>query len=252
MENNFKTIKDSVTRIIFESYNTGDQQLTSVYKGFLNEVKKSPILKTLYAVYSNVENTTFTDKDTAEIFLNENLFSFGSFSKKDIISATNEIKSTLKEHTGEVVEDKLFELILESTKDRKLSNLHKKAELFNTVASTLVKEEVIKEEVKKVDVTVVNRAIEILNEKYSFFNEREQGILKAFLKKDESSKKEHYNELISETKKLVKRLLAESEDESLENLLVLTEEKLNKLKYNSELRITDYVDLINLQKDFTS
>lgn len=256
MENNFKTIKDSVTRIIFESHNTGDIKLTSVWKEFLNEVKVSPILKTLYIVYDNIERNKFTDKDTAEIFLNENLLSFGSFSKNEIIKENNKVKDIIKEHISENTNDYLYDLILESTKDRKLSNLGKKAELFNIVAASLVqeKEQINEEEINEnfnIEPAVIDRAVEILNEKYSFFNDTERGILKAFLNKNEESKKEYYESLIKENIKLIKRKLIENdnEDQEIHELLILTESKLKTMEYNSDITIGEFSRLIDFQKD---
>lgn len=252
MENNFKTIKDSVTRIIFESHNTQNSDMTLVWKGFVNELKASPILKTLYIVYTNIENNKFADKDTAEIFLNENLFSFGSFSKAQILNESTRIKSLIKEHVTEFKEDILFELILESAKDRKLSDLSKKAELFRQVVNSLIKEaDIVKEEVKSVSPAVIKRAMQILNEKYSFLNEGERGILNAFLCKDEEKKKNLYESLVNENIKMIKRKLIENQtdDEELTELLTLTEEKLKTLEYNSDTPISAFSDLINFQKD---
>lgn len=256
MGNNFKTIKDTVSRIIFEGQDKGDKELISVWKDFINEVKSSPILKTLYIVYNNIENNNFEDKDTAEIFLNENLMSFGSFSKKEILAENLKVSELLKGHINEELSDNLFNLILESTKDRKLSNLNKRAELFNSVSKSLIKEDVnnddIQEEPILIESSVMKRAIEIVNERYSFLNSNEKGILKAFLYNDEEKKKEYFDSLIKENLNYIKRTLIEhegDEDDELTVLLTLTEEKLKGMEYTSDTPIGKFSELINFKKN---
>lgn len=257
MENNFNILKKTISKILFESNNTGNKELDAVWKTALNEIKASPILKTMFVVYNNIESSKFKDKDTAEIFLNENLFSFGSFSKEAIIKDTQKIYNILKEHISPTdSKDEVFELILESTKDRKLSRLAHKAELFNTLSNKLtVAENLMEAEVKQdngviTDPAVINRAIEILNEKFSFLEDGEKEIVKAFVTKNETHKQEIFENLVKTNLKFIKRNLFENEggDEELVGLLKESEQELLNMKYTPEVNVQDYVKLLEFTK----
>lgn len=256
MGNNFKTLKETISRIIFESTSTEDKELNKICKKALNEIKSSPILRTMYVVYDNIERNKFSNRDTAEIFLNENLFSFGSFSKKDIINENNKIHNILQEYIKESQEDKLFELIMESTKDRKLSRLNIKTELLEEVTNYLtngVENSHVDEEVtisENITPEIVKRAIEILNEKYSFLDPIEKDIARAYMTEDHEAKEEIFNKLINENLNYLRKNLFEADEEDVE-LIGLLEDAHNEIKsmeFDKDIKVETYVKLINFKK----
>ena len=181
---NFKNIKDLGTKLFYNSlYENSDFS----YKDFIKDIKQSPVLRTQYIVYSNVENNKFDDRETAAYFLKENFDLFKQFSKKEILDAnqklTNKFFSKIEINEEE---DRIFDLIVESTKDKKSTNYKKKAETFNSLLNEIVTKEVIQEseEVGGIEFNqnipikrVIKRASEIINEKYSFFDEENHVVL---------------------------------------------------------------------------
>lgn len=253
MGSNFKSIKDSVSKLLFEGVVNKLDENKKIYKKFINEVKASPILKTLYVVYNNIETEKFEDRDVAEVFLNENLVVFAAFTKQELISENNKIiQNVIKENLSSEPDDILFDLILESCKDRKLSDLNKKAKLFNQVLNTMIVESVnVKEDDEIIDFNILKRAVEILNDKFSFLTENEKSIVKAFINEDDELKEELYTELINENLNIIKRKLIEDDesDEDLTNTLNLTESKLQDMKYTKDIDISEYSKLIELKEN---
>lgn len=252
---NFKSIKDLSTKLFYNSLYENNE---FSYKDFIKDVKSSPALRTQYLVYTNIENNKFDDRETAAYFLKDNFDLFKQFSKKEITEANKVIADKyfsqidLNEDT-----DVIYDLITESTKDKASVNHKKKAQLFNAILTDLVTKDVITEDTesagglefnKNIPIKkVIKRASEIINEKYSFFNDTEKDILKAFINKDTEAQENIYKSLINENLNLLKRKLVESnEDEEVYEKLQLTEEKLNSLKYTSN--ISEFNKLLELKK----
>ena len=171
-----------------------------------------------------------------------------------VVYDLKELKSKLDINTlEESIDSKIFNLIIENNVD----DLHKSKE--SLIEHLTTKKDIIKESIVKSDYPIeklIESATEKFNEKYSFLNEEEQSILKAFLNESDEEKKEIYSKLIKESKKTIKRRLMENKelwegDNSnieLINKLELTELKLKTLKYNNS-SINEFIKLIGLRNE---
>lgn len=256
---NFGSIKKDANNWLFEGVTSKDDFLIKKYKSFVKHVKSSPLLKEMYSVYNNFETAKFEDRLIAERFINDNLSIFSKYKKEEI---ANEVYDKLERGFSFQLteqEDIIYDLIMESTADKSVKNLKKKMANLETLIQKLTESVKVEEEVvaksnlePKVLKKIVENAVEIYNNKFSFLSEDEHRIIKAFLHCDEKGKKEIFDTLISENINIVKRKLVESDDEAISEKLQLTESKLNEWKDKEKLEIHDYVKLIELKETLKS
>ncbi len=249
MKNNFKDLKDAITKAVFESVITGTK--SKDFKKFVAEVKKSPILKEQLDIYNLVENEKFDNQADATFIFERAMRVFEKYTAAEVEAAN---KSIVESFGGQLDESEEIYRCIKGLycKDAATAGLaptflHVKAIIREMVGKTPVITEAT--EVKRIPTKKeIKRAIDILNEKFSFLDEREKTIFKSFISKDELGKEKAYESLLSENLQLVKRKLYESEDSTLDETLNQIVTKLNEDKYSPEKNINDFVKLLNLTK----
>jgi len=249
MGNNFKELKDKITKAVFESVITGKK--SKDFKQFVNEVKKSPILKEQLDIYNLVENEKFSTKEDAMFILERAMRVFEKYTTNEIEAANKVIVESFGgTFSGdELVYNTIISLFAKNSNFKYASTMVKS---YNTIAESMIEEKpLIKEtqtslENKTPTKKEIKRATALLNERWSFLNDTERRIYKSFITNDIAEKESAYNSLLSENIKLVKRKLYESEDEKLDEKLELIETKLKEDVYSPDKKIEDYVKLLNL------
>ena len=250
MENNFKDLKDNITKGVFETVINGSKNKN--FKKFIAEIKKSPILKEQIEVYNLVENVKFDTKEEAMFAFERAMRVFEKYTDKEVETANK----NLVESFGGVFnkEDEIYNVIELYTTHQKKIDYKPKTQIVknlveNMVAKPILKEEVVEDPVIKLPTKkILKRAIAILNEKYSFLDNKEKRIFKSFIENNAEEKEFIYNELLSENLNLVKRKLFESEDEQLDEKLIMIESKLKEDNFSQDKQIEDYVKLLELNK----
>lgn len=260
MANKFNNIKNGFERIILESVLNKESKSQDKWKEAKKVIKESKILKSLYLVYENVNKCDLKDKSTLELFIKENTSLFKDYSKKEILSECDKLNKilNLKESDDK---DTLFDIIMESTKDSKISKLKEKSTLINEMVNDIhIKNNEIQEDCgcdeekdeEKVELSLEECKDKLaqIAEKYSFLNEEEYALLNAFIANDDKAKADIFESLKLKNLNFIKRTLYEMEekDEEIVNMLNETQNKINSMVYSSNTKIEDFVKLIDLNK----
>lgn len=253
---NFGIIKETLSSIfINESIETGG--VNSTYKGYVELLKNSEILKQEFKVYKTLEDTKFENKDIAKVFLDKILEPFKNYTYNEVLNEVAKIKN-LVSNPDRVEESKreLFmaidNLILSSTKDGIFkepvkSNFEKS---LNTVLTFITEPQVLETEdedeiseeelgyIKSDD--IMEKSLELYEEEYSeHLNESQKEFIGKLFNSEDSEKPLVFEEI----KRYVINKLTE-DTESDEHLINECIAKVAKMKYNENNFYDNITDLL--------
>jgi hypothetical protein len=254
---NFGTIKNIYAKFLIDSYITESKKDVNKkhYKNFIKTITESPILRTQFIVYKNIENGYFPSEVSAVEYLKENISLFNRFSKKEIIKENqkllSKLKNTYKVNLGET--KKIHEAI------NNLITLEKKAETINSIHESfeevkswlLTPKENINETVNKNKVNpkkFLNIVTQKYNEKYSTISEEEKKIVKTILSKNDSEKETLLKDMIKESVVLLNNNIKQFSDNiEVKEKLLEAKDVVYNLTFNKETFKEDILKVYNLK-----
>lgn len=261
---NFGEIKQNITEQFTQSLLKESKGSKKLFKNFIQEINKSPILKSQFVIYSNLENKHIKEESKAIRYIQENLNLIEKFTHKDLISENKKLdKFIVKEKTTNQCEciknlhENLDILIKQTITDNK--DPDKKHNSFEVVLDYLMTEDVSKKEQNKYKLNnqtylsnqkIVEIAINKFNDKYSFFNKNEKEIFTVLFNNDNKGKELVFETIKKENINQIKRKLIESDDVNLSDRLKLVENKLKEMTYSEDDYIEDIVKLNKLSLGF--
>ena len=196
---------------LIDSYITESKKDTNKnkYKDFIKTIAESPILRTQFIVYKNIENGYFSSEVSAVEYLKENISLFDSFNKKDIIKENQKLTKGLNPVESEKIHEALNNLITLEKKAETINQLHESFEVLKTWLTTPKK---VSESVKQNNVDpkkFLDIVAQKYNQKYSTLSEEEKKVLKSILSENESEKETLLKDMIKETISLINQSLKE-------------------------------------------
>lgn len=255
---NFGTIKNIYAKYLIDSYITESKKEDNKkrYKKFIKTISESPILRTQFVVYKNIENGYFPSEISAVEYLKENISLFNVFSKKDIIKENQKLVNNLKgvknddffNETKEIHEALNNLIILE----KKAETINLIQESFETIKKWLTTpKEKISENTVKSSVNPKN-FLDIVtkkyNEKYSNISEEEKKVLKVILSKNDLEKENLLKDFIKESINLINQNLKQfSSDFEVKEKLLEAKDIVYNLEYNKETFKEDILKVYNLK-----
>ena len=264
---NFGLIKEYITKQFTKSLLNENDNDKNIFKNFIKEIKNSPILKTQYSIYSNLENKYIKEESKATRYINENIALFNKFKYNDLLNENKKLsdKFIIKENKEDCpCTQKLYEnidiLIKESIKEQ--PDPQKKYNAFENVLEYIMTESISKKDENENKFKLNNdtffsndRIIEIainkFNDKYSYFNNKEKNIFKVLFENDNQGKENIFNKIKKENINQIKRKIVESNDnKELSDKLKLVENKLNEMVYSEDNYVEDIVKLNKLNDGF--
>ena len=251
---NFGTIKNIYAKSLIDSYVTESKKDANKtkYKEFIKTITESPILRTQFIVYKNIENGYFPSEVSAVEYLKENISLFDSFNKKDIVKENQKLTKGLKTVESEKIHEALHNLIILEKKAETINQLH---ESFEVLKKWLTTPKNISESTKKTNVDP-NKFLEIVtqkyNEKYSTISEEEKKILKTILSENESEKETTLKEMIKETISLINKSLKEfGSNLDVKEKLLDAKDVMYSLEYKKETFKEDILKVYDLKSNLS-
>lgn len=208
---NFGTIKNIYAKSLIDSYITESKKDANKnnYKQFIKSITESPILRTQFIVYKNIENGYFPSEISAVEYLKENISLFDVFDKKEIVKENEKISKGLKSVKSDKIHESLHNLIMLEKKAETINQLH---ESFEVLKDWLTTPKKVSENNKKNNINP-KKFLEIVtqkyNQKYSNISEEEKKVLKTILSENEIEKENVLKDMIKETISLINKSLKE-------------------------------------------
>lgn len=260
---NFGEIKEYISKQLTKSLLNENKEGKNLFEEFLKIINKSPILKTQYSIYGNLENKFINSEIKATRYIQENLNLLNKFSYKELINENKKLsKFKIEEDTkGCPCTKKLYEdldnLIRETVKPT--PNIDRKHDSFEGVIEYLMTEDESKKDEGKYKLDnktyfsskkIIEMAIKNFNKEYSYFNNQEKEIFTVLFNNDEEGKQRVFESIKNNNINLVKRKIMESDDESLKEKLGLVESKLVDMEYSDDSYVSDILKLDKLSSGF--
>lgn len=255
---NFGTIKNIYAKFLIDSYITESKTDTNKrrYKNFIRMVAESPVLRTQFIVYKNIENGYFPSEVSAVEYLKENISLFNKFPKKEIIKENEKLLRRLRNtykninlsETKEIHKD-IHNLIILEKKAETINSIH---ESFETVKKWLTTpKEKVSENTNKNKVNpkkFLNIVTQKYNEKYSNISEEEKKIVKTILSKDDVEKETLLKGMIKESITLLNKNIKQFGDTmEVKEKLLEAKDVVYNLEYNKETFKEDILKVYNLK-----
>lgn len=255
---NFGTIKNIYAKFLINSYITESQKDLNKknYKNFIKLISESPILRTQFIVYKNIENGYFSSEVSAVEYLKENISLFDTFNKKNIIKENQKLVKNLTSTYKKVgsipnnrIHEALHNLIILEKKAETINQLH---ESFETVKNWLTTpKEKISESTPKTKVNpknFLNIVTQKYNEKYSNISEEEKKVLKTILSKNNKEKESLLKDMVKESIGLINNSLKDfSNNLSIKEKLLEAKDVIYSLEYDEKTFKEDILKVYNLK-----
>lgn len=259
---NFGTIKNIYAKFLIDSYITESKKDLNKknYKNFIKLISESPILRTQFIVYKNIENGYFTSEVSAVEYLKENISLFDKFGKKNIIKENEILFSKMpstyifeQSYTGYEEKQKIHEalnnLITLEKKAETINQLHESFEVIKKWLAT--PKEKISENIPKSKINpknFLNIVTQKYNEKYSNISEEEKKVLKTILSKNGVEKEALLKDMVKESINLINTSLKEFSDNlSIKEKLLEAKDVVYNLEYNEKTFKEDILKVYNLK-----
>lgn len=254
---NFGTIKNIYAKFLIDSYiNESKANNKKKYKEFIKNISESPILRTQFVVYKNIENGQFDSEVSAVEYLKENISLFNDYNKKDIVKENQKLSRKIKvksfNYELKQLHESLNDLIVLEKKAETINKIH---DSFEYVKKWLLSPKKVNESstIKPVD---ANKFLDIVtkkyNEKYSNITEEEKKVLKTILSKDDKEKETLLKDMVKESITLINNSLKQFGD-NLEIKAKLLEAKdvVYNLEYNKETFKQDILKVYELKTNLS-
>ena len=254
---NFGTIKNIYAKFLIDSYiNESKSENKKKYKEFIKNISESPILRTQFIVYKNIENGYFESEVSAVEYLRENISLFNSFKKKDIIKENEKLSRNIKGKTLNYDLKKLHEslndLIILEKKAETINKIH---DSFEYVKKWLTSPKQTNESVKTKPVDA-NKFLDIVtkkyNEKYSNISEEEKKVIKTILSNDEKEKETLLKNMVKESITLINNSLKHFGDNiEIKSKLLEAKDVVYNLEYNKDSFKEDILKIYELKTNLS-
>jgi hypothetical protein len=255
---NFGTIKNIYAKFLIDSYITESKKDLNKknYKNFIKLISESPVLRTQFIVYKNIENGYFSSEVSAVEYLKENISLFDTFSKKNILKENEKLVKNLTSTYKKVdfnstnqLHEALHNLISLEKKAETINQLHESFEVVKKWLTT--PKEKISENTSKTKVNPKN-FLDIVtqkyNEKYSNISEEEKKVLKTILSKNNEEKELLLKDMVKESITLINTSLKEFGDSiSIKEKLLEAKDIIYSLEYNEKTFKEDILKVYNLK-----
>jgi hypothetical protein len=256
---NFGKIKNIYAKFLIDSYiNESKSENKKKYKEFIKNISESPILRTQFIVYKNIENNNFNSEVSAVEYLKENISLFNEFNKKDIIKQNEKLSRKIKGHSLDYelkeLHESLNDLIVLEKKAETINKIH---DSFEYVKKWLLSPKKINESTndnsKPVD---ANKFLDIVtkkyNEKYSNISEEEKKVIKTILSKDEKEKETLLKDMVKESITLINSSLKQFGDNlEIKSKLLEAKDIVYNLEYNKETFKEDILKIYELKTNLS-
>jgi len=255
---NFGTIKNIYAKFLIDSYiNESKANNKKKYKEFIKNISESPILRTQFVVYKNIENGHFDSEVSAVEYLRENISLFNDFNKKDIIKENEKLSRKIKvksfNYELKQLHESLNDLIVLEKKAETINKIH---DSFEYVKKWLLSPKKVNESINNTKPVDANKFLDIVtkkyNEKYSNITEEEKKVLKTILSKDDKEKETLLKDMVKESITLINNSLKQFGD-NLEIKAKLLEAKdvVYNLGYNKETFKQDILKVYELKTNLS-
>lgn len=255
---NFGTIKNIYAKFLIDSYINESRKDDNKkrYKKFIKTISESPILRTQFIVYKNIENGYFPSEVSAVEYIKENISLFDKFSKKEIITENKNLVKKLKFSYGNInlnetkeIHEALNNLI---TLEKKVETINKIHESFEMVKKWLTTpKEKISENTAKTQIdpkTFLNIVTKKYNEKYSNISEEEKRLIKTILSNDDLEKESLLKDMVKESISLINKNIKHFGDNiEVKEKLLEAKDVIYNLEYNKETFKEDVLKVYNLK-----
>lgn len=255
---NFGTIKNIYAKFLINSYinESSKDDNKKRYKKFITTIAESPILRTQFIVYKNIENGHFSSEVSAVEYIKENISLFERFNKKEIIRENKNLLNKLRFSYGKVklndtkeIHEALNNLI---TLEKEAETINKIHESFEIVKKWLItpKEKISENTTKsKVDPkNFLNIVTKKYNEKYSNISEEEKKILKVIWSKNDGEKESLLKDMIKESITLLNYNIKQFGNSiEVKEKLLEAKDVIYNLEYNKETFKEDILKVYNLK-----
>ena len=242
---NFGAIKDTVYRHAGKNLVNELKGEVSVLDAFLNEIKKSPLLKKQCLVYKNFEEGYCKKENLAERFINQNLKLLEGYSWKEIVDLNKELRYSLLEHShveGQKGKEDFYEAIhalIKASTDKGYTDISKSQEAYDFLVNHLMIPKPATEVNSSISESeypkflswkfVTEIAVNGFNERYAHLGENDRQLLKVLLSPEEN-KKNHFIDLKQENLSMIDNLL--NNDNTISDTLQKFINKINSLNEN--------------------
>jgi len=235
---NFGTIKSVYNHLLSESLIDKSTDKKKLFKHYVDTINESKILRTLFEVYTNLENKVEPDFNKATLYVNESIALLNKYSKKDIYEANKKLAEKVsfeQDTTSDLAElhesitnliftektPKTIDVIVEST-----------SKIVNHLVNNKPKE--ILESYDVPNSMLLGLLVEKYNSKYSELDTIEQSVIKSFVEGDDT-KKDVYSSMIRECLNLIDEKLDTKDLDAKDKLLKVKDKLLNdKLEINED------------------
>ena len=224
---------------------------------FFETIKTSPILRTEFKIFSNIENKHIDNDVTATRYIDNNIRLLEVYTLEEVLEEREKLKMFLKEdfngeNYGEKI--KLYEcidnLLLESLKVHEDIDVDKLHESFDYVLNH-IKRPIEKREdnvdvvnFENINENIIKIAIDKFNNKYKNLLEEDKKFLTSLIKSSESKKRglfeEHKNDALF--------IVENTEYEGTINKKTMVIEKIRGMNYNKDTVNDDIIKLYELKK----
>jgi len=220
---------------------------------FFNVIKNSPILQLEFKIFNNLENKNIENDLAATRYIDSNIKLFEVYTTSEINDERKKLNAFLNEES-ELDSDKikLYEaidnLIMESINDYDNIDIDCIHESFTTVLNHIKSpKEQLNEtsEIKLINEDVIEIAIGKFNEKYETLNETDKNLLKKLIKSNVIEKQKLLEQFKNENLIILERV----NQNSIEDKITKTIQKIREMSYNSKTIDDDIISLHELKKD---
>ena len=249
---NFGKIKNTFNGILVEGMVSKNESNKILFKNYIKIIKENKILKTQFFVYDNIENKLEENEFKAAQFLQENLNLLKAFSKKDILEANSRLglPVSMNQNDDSIYDKKeLHENITKLIFTNKTpSNIDSIVEATASVVNYIKnnKKESLTEAIELPSSMLTTLMVDKYNEKYSQLSESDKLVLRVLIESTDEEKKAVYATTLRECIDLIDTKLNTSDLDIKTKLLNVKDKLLNdkqEVNENFEKRISKLVDL---------
>jgi hypothetical protein len=256
---NFGKIKNVFNDLFVEGVINKKAPSRELFKKYLRYIKENEILKTQFLVYSNIENRIDSDLLSANIFISENIKLLEKYKHSDIIKENNKLVNLLGNDSNKLNDkydlDELHESLtnLIFTK-RTPKNINKITEEIKRIGTYISSNKVnTPENIHDLPISMLSKImVEKYNEKYANLDEETKKIVKLFISSELEEKRNFYNEIVSECKVLVSRLINETDNSEINEKLLKVSKKLDETQVTDDELLINIANLATLKKSLQS
>jgi len=223
---------------------------------FLNVITKSPLLQLEHKVFNRLENKEISNDMAATRYIDNNLSLFEGFTQDQLINERNKLKTFIDESIA-LIDDEKYDFyvalgnLISETLDKKNPDVDLIHESFTVVLNHVKKEkEIIEEQETAIEIPkefdgekLIEVALTKFSEKYNSLTEQDMKLIKKIVLSDDLGKKNLFESLRDENIHLLKN----TKNDGLEDKIVETVNRIEKMEFKNENAMKDIMSLHELK-----